>query len=230
MFVGHLAAALAAKKIEPRTPLGAAVAAGFGLDLIWPLFLLGGLETVRINPGDTAFTNLAFDFYPWSHSLAMVVGWSLVAALVGGKLIGSKRVGTTLGALVMSHWILDLVAHRPDLPVWPGGPVLGMGLWYSVPGTLVVEGSMLAIGLAAYRATTRPDDRVGSLALSGLLVLSVAIWAAQPWAPPPPSTTAVAVSALAIWLFPVWAGWADRHRSLRPGVGTPAPTPPPSGS
>ena len=75
MFVGHLAVALGAKRAEPGMPLGAAVAAAFGLDLLWPILLLLGLESVRVHAGDTAFTNLAFDSYPWSHSLLAVVGW-----------------------------------------------------------------------------------------------------------------------------------------------------------
>ncbi len=73
IFVGHLAVALATKKLEPKVPLGAAVAATFGLDLVWPILLLAGVESVRINPGDTAFTGLAFDSYPWSHSLLAVI-------------------------------------------------------------------------------------------------------------------------------------------------------------
>ena len=74
MFVGHLAVALGAKRAAPRVPLAVLVAAAFALDLLWPLMLLAGIESVRIDPGNTAFTPLAFDHYPWSHSLATVLG------------------------------------------------------------------------------------------------------------------------------------------------------------
>ena len=141
MFVGHLAVALGVKGAEPRVPLGAAVAAAFGLDLLWPIFLLLGLESVRIHVGDTAFTNLAFDSYPWSHSLLIVVGWSALVGYLGRLAYGSWRVGALLGALVSSHWVLDFIMHRPDLPLWPGGPVAGLGLWNSIAAAIVVEGS-----------------------------------------------------------------------------------------
>ena len=124
MFVGHLAAALGSKRLEPRIPLGASVAAAFGLDLLWPIFLLLGLETVRVNPGDTAFTNLAFDSYPWSHSLLVVIGWAGLGAFFGRGLFGSWRSGMVLGGLVLSHWVFGFV-HAPARPtvvaVRPGG-------------------------------------------------------------------------------------------------------------
>src|SRR5437899_7640347 len=129
MLVGHLAVALGAKSTEPRVPLGAAVAAAFGLDLLWPILLLLGFETVRVHPGDTAFTNLAFDSYPWSHSLLFAAVWSGLAMLVTRRLYGSWRIGAILGALVLSHWVLDFITHRPDLPLWPAGPAVGAGLW-----------------------------------------------------------------------------------------------------
>ena len=129
MFVGHLAVALAAKKAHPGVPLGASVAAAFGLDLLWPILLLLGLETVRVNPGDTAFTSLAFDAYPWSHSLLAVLVWSGAVGVLGRRLFDSWRAGILLGGLVLSHWVLDAVTHRPDLPLWPGGPLIGLGLW-----------------------------------------------------------------------------------------------------
>ncbi len=215
MFVGHLAVALGAKKVEPELPLGAAVAAAFGLDLLWPLLLLAGIEVVRVNPNDTAFTHLAFESYPWSHSLVTVIAWAALAAYGGRRLLGSWRVGGILGALVLSHWGLDLVTHRPDLPLWPGGPVLGLGLWNSIWGTIALEGALLGLGLALYLGVTTADDRVGSLGLYSMVAFSTLIWATQPWAPVPPSATAVAWGALILWLLPLWSYWVEGHRSTR---------------
>ncbi len=82
MFVGHFAVALGAKRAAPRIPLGLLVAAAIALDLIWPLLLLAGVETVRIDPGNTAFTPLAFDHYPWSHSLVMALVWGGLTAAI----------------------------------------------------------------------------------------------------------------------------------------------------
>lgn len=156
MFVGHLAVARGSKRLEPRVPLGASVAAAFGLDLLWPIFLLLGLETVRVNPGDTSFTNLAFDSYPWSHSLLMVVGWAGLGAFFGRGLFGSWRSGMVLGGLVLSHWVLDWFTHRPDLQLWPSGPMVGLGLWNSVPGTILVEASLLLVAFGCTSTLVLP--------------------------------------------------------------------------
>jgi len=214
MFVGHLAVALSAKKLDGRLPLPVATAASFGIDLLWPLLLLAGIETVRVDPGNTAFTPLSFESYPWSHSLVMTVVWGAMAGALATFLLQSKRLGLIVMALVASHWFLDLLTHRPDLPLWPGGTKLGLGLWNSIPATMLLEGGMLLGALAIYLRTTQPKDRVGSWALWALLLLTGGIWASQPWAAPPPGASAVAVVGLAMWILPFWAGWIERHRSL----------------
>jgi len=211
MLFGHLGVALAARKVEPAVPLGATVAGAFALDLLWPLLLLLGVETVRIHPGDTAFTNLAFDAYPWSHSLVTVMAWSVAGMVIGRRLFGGWKAGAVLGALVLSHWLLDFVTHRPDLPLWPGGPLVGLGLWNSVAGTLIVEGAIGLIGLALFVRTGAARDRVGRWALFGLVALIALLWATQPWSPPPPSARAVAWGGLVMWLLPLWASWIERH-------------------
>jgi membrane-bound metal-dependent hydrolase YbcI (DUF457 family) len=213
VFVGHLAVALAAKQTTPAVPLGTAVAAAFALDLAWPILLLLGLESVRVQPGDTAFTNLSFESYPWSHSLATVLLWSIAAGCATRFAYRSWQAGATIGGLVLSHWILDLVTHRPDLPLWPGGPVTGLGLWNSIPGTLIVEGGLLAACLWIYLRGSVPRDRSGRWALVALVALTLLIWSSQPWSPPPPSSEAVAWGALILWLLPPWAQWIDRHRA-----------------
>lgn len=219
MFVGHTALALAAKPRVPGASLGLLVAAVFGLDLLWPIFLLLGLERVRIAPGITAFTPLDFVAYPWSHSLAMALVWGAVLALVLGRNV-RPRTRLWIAGLVVSHWVLDLVTHRPDLPLWPGSgsgssPLLGLGLWNSIPGTLLVEGLLLLAGLTIYLRSTRARDRVGNFALVSLLALQALIWVAGPFSPPPPSAQAIAIVGLAGWLFVPWAAWIDRHREPR---------------
>ncbi len=216
MFVGHLAVALGAKRLEPRVPLGASVAAAFGLDLLWPALLLLDLEAVRINPGDTAFTNLAFDSYPWSHSLLIVAGWAVLGTLIGRALYGAWRPGTLLAGLVLSHWVLDFITHQPDLPLWPDGPLVGLGLWNSVPGTILVEASLLVAGLWLYVGTSSARDRIGQWSLIALVGLTTLIWVTQPWAPLPPSPSAVAWGALILWLLPPWAFWNRTSESAEP--------------
>ena len=213
MFVGHLAVALGVRRVEPRAPLAALIGAAFGLDLLWPLLLLTGVETVRIDPGNTAFTPLAFVHYPWSHSLSMAVIWGIAAGRIAAPILRSARAGLIVGLVVVSHWVLDYVTHRPDLPLWPGGPVVGLGLWNSIPGTFIVEGALFLAAIEYYRRGTRERDAQGRWAFWSLIGLTTVIWVSGPWSPPPPHPTAIAMVGLAMWLFPVWGMWIDRHRT-----------------
>jgi membrane-bound metal-dependent hydrolase YbcI (DUF457 family) len=187
------------------------------------VLLLAGVERARVAPGDTAFTPLAFDHYPWSHSLLMVgVQAALLAGLYAARgardardARGGVRVGAlVLAAVVVSHWLLDWVTHRPDLPLAPGlAQRTGLGLWHSVTATLLVEGALFAAGVLVYLRTTRARDRAGRWGLAALLLFLVVIQVANAFGPPPPSMTAVAVSALAMWLLVAWAALADRRRT-----------------
>jgi len=208
VFVGHTAVALAAKRQAPHVSLGGLIAAAYALDLLWPLFLIAGIEHVRIDPGNTAFTALAFDSYPWSHSLLMVVVWGLAGALVARTLGVDRRGQVVIFGLVLSHWVLDAISHRPDMPLWPGrSPMVGLGLWNSVAATLVIEGLLFAIGIAIYLRAGVLRTRAGTIGFWALVIFQLGIWVSQPFGPPPPDTTTLAWSGLALWLFPVW-GWA----------------------
>ncbi|MCK6684150.1 MAG: hypothetical protein L6R30_17245, partial [Thermoanaerobaculia bacterium] len=121
-----------------------------------------------------------------------------------------------LASIVASHWVLDLLSHRPDLPLAPGGSaLLGLGLWDSVPATLIVEGGLFLTGILIYVRSTPSRDRTGILALWSLLILIGGIWVSGPFSPPPPSAGAIGAVGLMMWLLPVWAWWADRHRAPR---------------
>jgi membrane-bound metal-dependent hydrolase YbcI (DUF457 family) len=212
MFAGHLGVALGAKIAEPEARLGVLVAASFGIDLIWPIFLVAGLESVSVVPEATAFTPLRFDSYPWSHSLAVVLGWSFFAWALVRWSGGSRRVATVVGAVVLSHWVLDFVTHRPDLPLWPDGPEVGLGLWDSIAGTLIVEGALFLAAVSLYVRSYPARDRLGGVGLWALVGLVTLIWIAGPFSPPPPNETAVAVVGFALWVFPVWAWRIEAHR------------------
>lgn len=202
MFVGHLAVSLGAKAVEPKAPLSALVAASFGLDLLWPLLVFAGIERVSVAPGSTAFMPLAFESYPWSHSLIMATVWGCVAGGLTYRITESRRISLLIGAVVVSHWVLDFVTHRPDLPLWPGGPRLGLGLWYSVPATIGLEGGLFLAAILIYMRRLRPRNRRGVWAFWTLVALTGVIWITQPWSPPPPSSNAVAAVALTMWIFP----------------------------
>lgn len=217
MFAGHAAVALAARSKMPGFSLGLFFAAAFWIDLIWPILILVGLESVRIDPGNTRFTPLAFDHYPWTHSLLLASLWALAFGLLAARgRTSPRRVAAVLFAVVLSHWLLDFVTHRPDLPLAPGSsPAFGLGLWNSIPATLAVEGTLFALGVAAYLGATRARDRVGTVGLWALLAFVGVVWAAGPFSPPPPGPQAVALAGLGLWLLVPWAAWVDSHREPR---------------
>jgi hypothetical protein len=216
MFVGHAAVALAAKSKAQDVSLGWLLAAAFGLDLLWPNFLLLGIEHVEIVPGATAFTPFVFESYPWSHSLVMACLWGLCAAGIARWRGRTAGVAFLIAAIVVSHWVLDVASHAPDMPLWPGdSPKLGLGLWNSIPATLVVEGAIYLIGITVYVRCTRAQDRIGSIGLWAFLIACALMWVAGPWTTPPPSARALAWFAQAAWLLILWAWWIDRHRVPR---------------
>jgi len=216
MIVGHYAVAMAAKKVAPRTSLGTLIAAAALLDLIWPFLLLLGLERVVIAPGITAFTPLDFVSYPWSHSLLMSIIWGIVFAGVYYS-ITQYRVGAFVcGALVPSHWFLDFVVHRPDLPLIPGSDArYGLGLWSSIPLTLVVELLIFGAGTWLYMSATRPRDRIGSVGFVAFLVLMLVLYGGAVFGPPPPSVSAIAWTDMGQFLFIALAAWIDHHRDVK---------------
>jgi hypothetical protein len=212
MFVGHLAVALAAKRTAPAVNLGWFMAGVTALDLVWPVFLLMGIEHVRIVPDATAFTPLAFDSYPWSHSLVMSVGWGVVLAAIARRRT-AVPVSGLLVWLVVTHWLLDVASHAPDMPLWPAdsSPKFGLGLWYSIPLTLIVEGAMWIVGLAIYLRTPGRWTTGGKVWFWSLVVVSTVMWASGPWGPLPPSERSLGWFALIGWLIVPWAALADRR-------------------
>jgi hypothetical protein len=212
MFLGHIAVGLAGKRAVPAVSLAAWIAAAQFVDLLWPIMLLAGLEHVRIAPGITAVTPLDFYDYPITHSLVGGFGWAAVFVIVCFSVITqtrrTTRIASLLAAAVLSHWILDVISHRPDMPVMPHGPYLGLGLWYSLPATLVVEVALFAAGVAVY-LRTRPD--VGTrVSFWVFIVFLLVAYLASIFGPPPPSARTLAVAGLSMWLLVPWVGFVDR--------------------
>lgn len=222
MFIGHLGVALAAKRLAPRTSLGALFLAAQLPDVVWPVLVLAKVETVEIHPGDTAFTPLNFVSYPWSHSLLMVaLTGAAIGALYAWK-TANRPGGIAIALLAVSHWVLDWITHRPDMPLYPGAsPLLGLGLWNSVPGTLVIEGLIFIAGTLLYTRATAARDRVGRYGFWSLIAFLALIYVADRFDPPPPSAQAVgAVGIVAALILYAWANWADRHRNALTGENT----------
>ena len=214
MFIGHFAAGFAARTLALKGSLPAYFAAAQLPDILWPVLVLAGVERVTIAPGDTAFTPLRFDSYPFSHSLALDVVWGLLFAAALWRVTRNARAAWVSAALVVSHWLLDFVSHRPDMPLLPGGPRYGLGLWNSVPATLVTESLLFALAVWMYARATRANDGIGKHGLTALIALLVAAYLGAAFGPPPPSVAAVAITGIAgALLFLALSAWVDRHRS-----------------
>ena len=214
MFLGHFSLALAAKRATPQLSLGSLFIAAQFADLLWPILVLTGVERVEVRPGITAVTPLDFVSYPWSHSLVMLCAWGLLLAAAYAITRRRPAAVVMLALLVVSHWVLDVVSHRPDMPIAPGGDLrLGFGLWSSIPATLATEFGLFLVGLLVYARSTTARDRTGRWALWGLAGFLAALYLVSVFGPPPPSASAVAWSGIAMWLLIAWGSWVDRHRA-----------------
>jgi len=215
MFIGHFGLAFGARKAAPAVSLGTLFIACQFADLLWPTLLLLGIERVEIDPAASKMTPLDFVSYPYSHSLLMLCLWG---AACGGIYAALRRApltaAVTLALLVVSHWVLDFITHRPDLPLTPTGSTrVGLGLWNSIPATLAVEVPIFAVGLALYLRATRARRAAGTIGVWSLVAFLLLIYAASTFGPPPPSARAVLWSAQAMWLLVAWAYWLDRNRT-----------------
>ena len=214
MFIGHFALALAAKKIDPKPSLGTTFLAAQFIDLLWPVFLLSGLEKVEIDPGNTAFTPLNFVSYPYSHSLLATMIWGVLFGFIYFLLFKNKGTAVLLGVLVISHWFLDLLTHRPDLPLgFAEQTKLGLGLWNNILATIVAEVFIFAAGAYFYIRSTKAKNKTGSWSLIALLIFLTAIYFMNAFGDPPPNAEAIGYVGLFQWLLIAWGYWTDRNRT-----------------
>lgn len=214
MFIGHFAVALAAKKAAPKTSLATLIAAAQLVDLLWPLFLLLGWEHVRIDLGNTIVTPLDFYDYPITHSMIGALGWSV---LFGGLYFMRRKLSreaVVVGLVVFSHWVLDLLTHRPDLPLMNNESMkFGLGLWNSFAGTFIVEFGLFGLSAYLYYSSTAPKNSTGKYSILALLVFLAVMHLGNLFGPPPPNVEMIAVAGNAMWLFVLWGWWIDKNRT-----------------
>ncbi|NYF51048.1 metal-dependent hydrolase [Tunturiibacter gelidoferens] len=221
MFLGHFAVGFASKKFAPRTNMGALIAAPMFLDMLWPVFLLTGWERVRIDPGNTRFTPLDLEYFPWSHSLLMSVVWASAFGLLYYLTTRYRRGAVVIWIGVVSHWLLDWITHRPDMPLYPGSPLFGLGLWNHVGATLAVELTMFLLGIWLYVGVTRARDRVGRYGFLAYVVLLLVLYLGDRFSSPPANVAQdIAWPGIVAELVLIpWAWWFDQHRALRAEMG-----------
>ena len=220
MFIGHYGAAMAAKRWTPRLSLGWLFLAVQLVDVLFAVFVLGGIEKVRIVPGFTATNSYDLYFMPYTHGLVGALVWSALAALAARALLrGQDRAAAALvvGLCVFSHWLLDAPMHTPDMPLLgDGSPKVGLGLWHHRTLTIAIELAAFAAGALIWLRTTGGLAR----ARTGTVVFLVALAAlalATPFMPPPSGPTEMAFSMLAgYFVLAGAAAWVDRSRSRPP--------------
>lgn len=210
MFIGHFAAGFVTKKVNTSIPLVMMFIAVQFLDLLWPVLVLLGIETVSIEEGITKLTPLDFTFYPYSHSLMMAVVWGLVFGLVYYIFTKKRQHALILGALVVSHWLLDLFVHRPDLPLSPFSDFkVGLGLWNYPFAEILIEFALFFTGVYVYYTTKQPQKKIAFWLLIGFLLIFQLM---NFYGPLPPDAFSVALGANLIWLFIIWAWWIEREK------------------
>jgi FtsH-binding integral membrane protein len=216
MFLGHYGAGLSFKKAAPPISLGLFFIAVQFLDLLWPTFLLLHIEHVQITTDKSQPIPLVFTDYPYSHSLLMALLWSALFLVVYWLAKKNLRNAVILGLAVFSHWVLDLIVHLPDLPLYPGSSVkLGLELWRFPVVTAVIEGLIFFVGLFLYLRSTKAKNRTGSIVLWVLVILLLVSHIVNLFSPPPPSVEAIAWAGQAMWLFVLLGFWADKNRAPR---------------
>lgn len=204
MFVGHYAAAMAAKAIEPKAPMWTLAAASQLIDIGWSSFIIAGLERASVDPTLPGST-LVLEHMPWTHSLPAVFAWAVGATLLVMLLLRLPLwASVVVGLTVFSHWLLDLLVHRPDLELWLGGERVGFGLWnYPVPEQ-ALEIGLLAICGAVWVASRKTLGRLAWPAIGFIAFLVtlqiVAMLSPQPEGPLGPESGA---TILAIYLVVV---------------------------
>jgi hypothetical protein len=193
MGIGHIALGFAAKRAVPRVSLATLLVASIFVDVLWSITLLLGLEHARIDPTLKSVPLDLYD-YPITHSLLGGILWALIFGVAYFQVRKYRAGANMLGLLVLSHWVLDVISHRPDMPVLPSGPYLGLGLWNWPAAEIAVEELMLAAGVWLYlRATSGPR-----VALFVVVAILAVIGGLAYFGPPPPSLNAMAASNLVL--------------------------------
>ena len=212
MLVGHFAVGFISKRIEPKLSLGTCLLAPLLADLLLFVFVIAGLERIEFGTGSGAAQYLHAVDIGYSHSLLMGIVWAVMLAGAYYALTHNTRAATVLVAGVLSHWVLDVISHQPDMPLAPGvGTELGFGLWSSIPATLAIEGGFWIAALVVYARMPARRTWLSWIILSAGAILLTLAWIGNIAGPPPPNPRVAPVSSLIfLTLVVAWGYWLNR--------------------
>lgn len=214
MFIGHYGVGLAAKGIDRKPSLGTLLMAAQFLDLIWPVFLISGLEKVKIEIGATKLTPLNFGYYPFTHSLGAVVFWGILFGLVYFLFKRNLKSSLLMFFLVVSHWIIDFIVQPHDIPLFPWiKNKLGLGIWNSPIVSISIEVLIFLVGAGIYIHRTHSKNEKGIIGVWSFLIFLLAMYIMNVFGSPPASTGSVVFAGLAQWIFIIWGYWIDKNRT-----------------
>ena len=215
MFLGHYGLAFGAKKVAPKVSLLTLFVAVEFVDILWPFLLMLDVEQVKIRPGFTEVTPFEFVHYPYTHSLVMGIVWGLICGGIYWLFQKDARSAIVVGLAVLSHWFLDVIVHVPDLPLTPfGTEKFGMGMWNSLPLTVLTEAVIFIAGVWIYIKNTRALNGKGKWALISLIAFFVIAEIFNMFGPPPEDSIPALLGSFVVLQVIVLglAYLADRNR------------------
>ena len=215
MLVGHVAVGFISKRIEPKLSLGTCLLAPLLPDLLLFVFVIAGLERIEFGTGSGAAQYLHAVDIGYSHSLLMGIVWAGMLAGAYYALRHNTRAATVLVAGVLSHWVLDVISHPPDMPLHPGVNTawFGFGLWSSIPATLAIEGGFWIAALIVYARMPARRTWLSWIILSAGAILLTLAWIGNISGPPPPNPRVAPLSSLIFFALVVaWGYWLNRLR------------------
>ena len=219
MFIGHFAPALLARGITEDAPkLGVLFIAAQLVDWAFFTFAIFGIEQLRIVPGITAMNPYDLVFMPYSHSLLATAGWALVFGVVVGVVLRNMVAAAWGAIVVLSHWLLDLLVHRPDLTIAGGEDKYGLGLWNAPNIEMPLEIGLVLLAYWFYISRTK-----GPVIPPLILLAAMLLFQAINWFGPQPETAGVGMylsvflsygilTAMAFWVQST--RWHKNQRGL----------------